>query len=82
VIPRKFIKRRASSPAATCEQWLAPGFRCRAAMQYEIKKPKVWSYQERIIERCTMGHITHAQAVVDEPPQTLNYSQDEDAWGV
>jgi len=48
---------------------------CGAEMQLVIKYPKVWSYQERVSERCLAGHIAHAQAVVDVEDDS------EDCWG-
>jgi len=60
------------------------GAPCGVAMRLEIKTPKVWSYQERISERCLVGHISHGQGVLDhDPPSTLNYERDDQSeWGV
>ncbi len=74
------------SRIATCEHMLEGGLAghvCGAEMQLIIKSPRVWSYQERVIERCTAGHIAHAQAVMPEP-EALEPPIDDgpaDCWG-
>lgn len=80
--PQRVIHERQQSGPAKCERVL-DGFHmvCGAPMQLVIKEPKCWSYQERISERCAMGHIAHAQAVVSEPESWPVDEGPQDCWG-
>ena len=92
---KPIIARKQSHPAI-CERMIEDGSLagriCGAQMRLEFKEPKVWSYQERVIERCWAGHPAHAQAVVPEPelidPREYGASEDPpiddgpaDCWG-
>lgn len=69
------------STPARCTQMIADslaGRICGAPMQLVVKYPRVWSYQERISERCALNHIAHAQAVVEEPEPS---EDSQDCWG-
>lgn len=68
--PTRVIQARKQSPPARCEYMEHAGTSmahwCGAQMQLVIKAPKLWSYQERVSERCWLGHIAHGQAVIPE----------------
>jgi len=74
MMPRKVIKERKPSAPAICEHVLGTAdiegnphpWLCAAPMRLEIKEPQVWSYQIRVSERCSCGHISHGQGVLDD----------------
>ncbi len=67
---QRVIVHREQSRPALCEYVLCTSnhfgvMRCGAPMLLTIKQPAWWSYQERIVERCTLNHIAHGQGVLD-----------------
>jgi len=71
MMPRKMVVSRKPSALAHCEYVLGQAgpdhiWRCAAPMRLEIKEPRLWSYQIRVSERCSLGHISHGQGVLDD----------------